>query len=61
MVLSFHPRVKGNVNLRLTLKGLFSDKETRLIDSADAIVTTQSIKAHQYKFCRRRCVNLFPE
>ena len=61
MILSFHPRVKGDVNLRLTLKGLFSDKETRLIDSADAIVTTQSIKAHQYEFCQRRCVNLFPD
>ena len=61
MILSFHPRVKGNINLRLPLKGLFSDKETRLIASASAIVATQSIKVHQYEFCRRHCVNLFPD
>ncbi len=61
MILSFHPRVKGDVNLRLTLKGLFSDKEIRLIGSAHATVVTQSIKAHQYAFCRRHCANLFPD
>ena len=61
MILSFHPRVKGDVNLRLTLKGLFSDKETRLIASASAIVVTQSIKPNQYEFCRRHCANLFPD
>lgn len=61
MILSFHPRVKGDVNLRLSLKGLFSDKETKLIDSATAIVATQSIKPHQYEFCRRHCANLFPD
>ncbi|UCG81344.1 MAG: hypothetical protein JSV60_03445 [Desulfobacterales bacterium] len=60
MILSFHPRVKGDVNLRLTINKLFSDKETRLIASARATVVTQSIKAHQYGFCRRHCVNLFP-
>jgi len=61
MILSFHPRVKGDVNLRLTLKGSFSDKEIRLIGSARAIVVTQSIKAHQYAFCRTHCANLFPD
>ncbi len=60
MILSFHPRVKGDVNLRLTINKLFSDKETRLIASARATVVTQSIKAHQYGFCRRHCANLFP-
>jgi ribosomal protein S6--L-glutamate ligase len=61
MILSFHPRVKGDVNLRLTLKGLFSQKETKLISSARATVVTQSIKAHQYAFCQRRCASLFPD
>jgi len=61
MIVSFHPRVKGDVNLRLTLKGLFPDKETELIASARAIVVTQSIKAHQYEFCRSYCANLFPD
>jgi len=61
MILSFHPRVKGNVNLRLTLKGLFSDKEIRLIGSARATVVTQSIKHHQYAMCQRHCCNLFPD
>ncbi|NVM24045.1 MAG: hypothetical protein HWN68_19980 [Desulfobacterales bacterium] len=61
MLLSFHPRVKGNVNLGLTLKGPFSDKETRLVASARAIVVTQSVKAHQYEFCRTRCRHIFPD
>jgi len=61
MFLSFHPRVKGDVNLRLTPKGLFSEKEAGLIASARTIVVTQSIKAHQYEFCRRHCANLFPD
>lgn len=61
MILSFHPRVNGDVNLRLTLKGLFSDKEAGLIASARAIVVTQSIKAHQYEFCRAHSSHLFPD
>ena len=61
MILSFHPRVKGDINLRLTLKGLFSDQEAEIIASARAIVVTQSIKAHQYKFCRAHCSRLFPD
>lgn len=61
MILSFHPRIKGDINLRLTLKGLFSDEETRLMASARAMVVTQSIKAHQYAFCGRHCSNLFPD
>jgi len=60
MILSFHPRVKGDVNLRLTLKGLFFDEEAETIGSARAIVVTQSIKAHQYEFCRAHCPDLFP-
>jgi len=61
MILSFHPRVKGDVNLRLTPKGLFSEEETRLISTAKAIVVTQGIKVHQYNFCRERCANVFPD
>lgn len=61
MILSFHPRVKGDVNLRLTLKGLFADKEAKMIAAARAVVVTQSIKAHQYEFCRAHCPNVFPD
>ena len=61
MILSFHPRVKGDVNLRLTLNGLFSSEQTQLISSARATVVTQSIKAHQYAFCREHCASLFPD
>jgi ribosomal protein S6--L-glutamate ligase len=61
MILSFHPRVKGDFNLRLTFKGLFSEEETRLISSAKAIVVTQGIKVHQYQFCCDRCPNVFPD
>jgi ribosomal protein S6--L-glutamate ligase len=60
MVLSFHPRVRGDVNLQLTSKGLFSVEETRLISKARAVVITQGIKVHQYNFCRDRCANVFP-
>ncbi len=61
MILSFHPRVKGDVNLRLTLKGLFSDKDSKLIASCRAAIVTQSIKAHQYAACKQYCSNLFPD
>ncbi|MBW2259778.1 MAG: hypothetical protein JRF18_04925, partial [Deltaproteobacteria bacterium] len=54
-------RVKGDVNLRLTLKGLFSDKDTKLIASCRAAIVTQSIKAHQYAACKEYCSNLFPD
>jgi len=61
MILSFHPRVKADINLRLPARDLFPDKEAGLISSARAIVVTQSIKAHQYEFCRRRCSHIFPD
>jgi len=61
MILSFHPRVKGDVNLRLTLKGLFSDEEAKVIASCRAAIVTQSIKAHQYAACKEYCPNLFPD
>lgn len=61
MILSFHPRVRGDVNLRLTLKGLPTNRQTQAIASARGVVVTQTIKSHQYAFCRARCPNLFPD
>jgi len=61
MILSFHPRVRGDVNLRLTLKGLFTDTQAQAIASAHGVVVPQRIKSHQYQFCRARCPNLFPD
>lgn len=61
MILSFHPRVEGDVNLRLTLNGAFSDEEVGQIASSRATVVTQSIKSHQYTLCRRHCANVFPD
>ena len=61
MILSFHPRVKGDINLRLTLNALFSDEEARLLSSCRAAIVTQSIKAHQYAACKEYCPNLFPD
>jgi ribosomal protein S6--L-glutamate ligase len=61
MILSFHPRVKGDVNLRLTLKGLFSAREIQLISSCRATIVTQSIKTHQYSACQKYCSNIFPD
>ena len=60
MVLSFHPRVKGAVNLRLSLNKLFSKEEIELLASAHATVVTQSIKAHQYAVCQKHCEDIFP-
>ncbi len=61
MILSFHPHVRGDVNLRLTLKGLFTNRQTQAIASARGVVVTQTIKSHQYAFCRARCPNVFPD
>ena len=60
MIVSFHPRFKGDVNLRLTPKGGFTSKEAETIAAARAIIVTQHIKAHQYEFCLARCPNIFP-
>ena len=61
MILSFHPRVRADVNLRLPFKGLFSRSQAQALASARAVVVPQRIKAHQYRFCRSRCPNLFPD
>ncbi len=61
MILSFHPSVKGDVNFRLALKALPSEEEARAIASAKAVVVTQHIKPHQYRFCLSLCPNLFPD
>lgn len=61
MLLSFHPRVKGDIELRLPFKGFFSEKQIQAIASARAIVFTQTVKSHQYEFCRARCRHLFPD
>ena len=61
MILSFHPRVKGDVNHRLSFNKLFSDEEIGLLSSARGTVVTQSIKAHQYAACQRHCAETFPD
>jgi len=61
MIVSFHRRVKGDINLRLTLRGLFTETQAQAIASAHGIVVTQSIKQHQYEFCSARCSHLFPD
>lgn len=61
MILSFHPRIKADVNLRLPFKVLFPEQEAELIGAARAVVVTQSIKAHQYDYCTRSCSHVFPD
>jgi len=61
MILSFHRHVKGDVNLRLTLKGPFAEAPTQAISSARGIVVTQSIKSDPYQFCCARCPHVFPD
>lgn len=61
VIISFHPHIKGDINLRLTPNSLFSEQQAGAIASATAIVFTQHVKAHQYGFCEARCHNLFPD
>ncbi len=61
MIVSFHPRVKGDVNLRVTSRDFFSEKEAKTIGSARAVVVPQHIKLHQYEFCRACCPHVFPD
>ncbi len=61
MILSFHPHVRGHVNLRLPLKGLFTNRQIQAMASAHAVVVPQRIKSLQYAFCRACCSNLFPD
>jgi ribosomal protein S6--L-glutamate ligase len=61
MILSFHPRVRADVNLRLPFQGLFSPSQAQALASARAVVVPQRIKAHQYRYCRNCCANLFPD
>jgi ribosomal protein S6--L-glutamate ligase len=60
MILSFHRHVRGDVNLRLSIKGRFTEKEAKTIAAAHAVIVTQSIKPHQYEFCRTLCPHIFP-
>jgi ribosomal protein S6--L-glutamate ligase len=61
VILSFHPRIKGDVNLSLSINALFSEHQADLMADADLTVVPQRIKAHQYRFCRERCKLLFPD
>jgi ribosomal protein S6--L-glutamate ligase len=61
MILSFHPRIKGDVNCRLTPKCDFTKNDAEKIASAKAVVFTQHVKSHQYDFCKARCPNVFPD
>jgi ribosomal protein S6--L-glutamate ligase len=61
MIISFHPRIKGDENLRLTPKRDFTENDAEKIASAKAVVFTQHVKLHQYDFCKARCSNLFPD
>jgi ribosomal protein S6--L-glutamate ligase len=61
VILSFHPHIKGDINLRLSINGLFSDYETDLMARADLTVVPQKIKSHQYRFCQKYAVRLFPD
>jgi ribosomal protein S6--L-glutamate ligase len=61
MILSFHPHVRGDVNLRLSFKGLFTNGQTQAMASAHGVVVPQRIKPLQYAFCRDHCPNLFPD
>ncbi|MDY6954819.1 MAG: glutathione synthase [Thermodesulfobacteriota bacterium] len=53
--------MKGDVNLRLTLKGPFAETQRQAISSAKGVVVTQSIRSDRYHFCRARCLHVFPD
>ncbi|MDY6836433.1 MAG: hypothetical protein SWH78_00535 [Thermodesulfobacteriota bacterium] len=61
MILSFHRHVKGDVNLRLTLKGPFAEAQSRAISLARGVVLPQSVKSDPYQFCSSRCSHVFPD
>ncbi len=61
MIVSFHSRVRGNVNMRLTRKHRFSTKESSMLASAKATIFSQYVQCHQYDFCKSRCPNVFPD
>ncbi len=60
MILSFHGHVKGDINLRLKIKGLFTEQEAKTIASAQAVIVPQSIKPQQYESCLTLCRHIFP-
>ena len=61
MILSFHPRIKGDVNCRLTPRRKFTHQDGATIASAKAVVFTQHVKPHQYHFCKTLCPHVFPD
>jgi ribosomal protein S6--L-glutamate ligase len=61
MILSFHPRIKGDVNLRLTPHHVFTKKDAATMAAAKAVVLTQHVKSAQYDFCRSHCQRVFPD
>jgi ribosomal protein S6--L-glutamate ligase len=61
MILSFHPHVRADVNLRLSFKGHLTNSQTHAMASARGVVVPQRIKPFQYASCRAHCANLFPD
>jgi ribosomal protein S6--L-glutamate ligase len=60
MVLSFHPHIHGDVNLRLPHKSPLSPEVEKLAASARAIICTQHIKPNQYAQLAAVGTRLFP-
>ncbi len=61
MVVSFHPRVHGDVNLRLPQKRLLSVEESQAVVSARAVILTQHVKSDQYRQLKALCPRVFPD
>ena len=59
--MSFHGRVIGDVNLRLSLTGPLTETQVQAMASAQGVVVPQSIKQHQYESCLARCPRVFPD
>ena len=60
MLLSFHRRIRGDVNLRLPHKKPLSPEVLDMAASARAVILTQHVKANQYRQLQKLGTPLFP-
>ncbi len=59
LVLSFHPFIKGDINILLAGRPL-SKRQRDLVRKAKAVILSQGCRGETYWFCRLHCKYVFP-
>jgi len=61
VIVSFHPRIRADVNFQLTSRDPLHEGHRCAIARAKAVIVTQHVGAQQYAACKALCRNVFPD